>query len=32
MIFVAPLWALAVLGINVLVIWALTSNTEEFGE
>jgi hypothetical protein len=30
MIFVAPLWALAVLGVNVLVIWALTSNTEEF--
>jgi hypothetical protein len=24
------LWALAVLGVNVLVIWALTSNTEEF--
>jgi hypothetical protein len=31
MIFAYPLWALAVLGINVLVIWALTANTEEFG-
>lgn len=30
MIFAYPLWALGVLGINVLVIWALTSNTEEF--
>ena len=32
MIFVAPLWALAVLAINVMVIWALTTNTEEFGD
>jgi len=29
-IFVAPIWALAVLGINILVIWALVGNTEEF--
>ena len=29
-IFVAPWWALAVLGVNVLVIWALIVNTEEF--
>lgn len=29
-IFTYPLWALAVLGINVLVIWVLTSHTEEF--
>lgn len=31
-IFVAPYWSLVVLGINVLVIWALTSHTEEFDE
>jgi hypothetical protein len=29
-IFVHPLWAITVLGINVLVIWALTTNSEEF--
>ena len=29
-IFVAPAWSLVVLGINILVIWALTSHTEEF--
>ncbi|HKY67747.1 MAG TPA: hypothetical protein VJM49_15300 [Acidimicrobiales bacterium] len=29
-IFVFPLWALAVLGVNLLVIWALTAHTEEF--
>lgn len=31
-IFVAPYWSLVVLGINVLVIWALTAHTEEFDE
>jgi hypothetical protein len=30
LIFVAPLWALAMLGINMLVIYALIVNTEEF--
>ena len=29
-IFVTPFWSLVVLGVNVLVIWALTSHTEEF--
>ena len=32
LIFVEPFWALGVLGINILVIWALTSATEEFEE
>jgi hypothetical protein len=31
-IFVAPLWSLIVLGLYVLVIWALTNNTGEFDE
>ena len=31
MIFVAPLWALAVLALDVTVIWALLANPEEFG-
>jgi hypothetical protein len=31
-IFVAPFWSLVVLGVNILVIWALTSHTEEFEE
>jgi hypothetical protein len=31
-IFVAPFWSLVVLGINVLVIWALTAHTEDFEE
>ena len=31
MIFVAPLWAISVLGLSIVVIWALTSATEEFG-
>jgi hypothetical protein len=31
-IFVAPFWSLVVLGVNVLVIWALTAHTEEFDE
>ncbi len=30
MIFVAPLWALVVLGINLLVLYALVAQTEEF--
>lgn len=30
MIFVAPIWALVVLAVNVSVIWALVSDTEEF--
>jgi hypothetical protein len=30
MIFVAPLWALVVLGINLLVLYALVAETEEF--
>jgi len=30
MIFVAPEWALVVLGVNIVVIWALTANTDEF--
>lgn len=30
MIFVAPLWALVVVGINVLVLYALLAQTEEF--
>lgn len=30
MIFVAPIWALIVLGINILVIYALVGGTEEF--
>jgi len=29
-IFVFPLWALAVLGVNLGVIWALTAHTDEF--
>ena len=29
-IFVAPIWALVVLGLDILVIWALVGNTEEF--
>ncbi len=29
-IFVFPLWALAVLGVNLLVIWALTAHSEDF--
>lgn len=32
MIFVAPLWALAVMGLSVAVIYALTAYPEEFGE
>jgi hypothetical protein len=32
MIFAAPLWALAVLGLNILVIYALVSGTEDFVE
>ena len=31
-IFVAPYWSLVVLGVNVLVIWALTAHTEDFDE
>jgi hypothetical protein len=31
-IFVAPFWSLVVLGLSVLVIWALTAHTEEFEE
>lgn len=31
-IFVIPTWALVVLGINVLVIYALVAHTEEFEE
>lgn len=30
MIFVAPIWALAVLAINMTVIWALVAGTDEF--
>jgi hypothetical protein len=30
MIFVAPIWALVVLGINIIVIYALVAHTEEF--
>lgn len=30
MIFVAPLWALVMVGINVLVLYALVAQTEEF--
>jgi hypothetical protein len=30
MIFVAPLWALVVLGVNLLVLYALLAQTEEF--
>jgi hypothetical protein len=30
MIFVAPLWALVVVGINLLVLYALVAQTEEF--
>jgi len=29
-IFVYPFWALAVIGINVLIIWGLLNNAEEF--
>jgi hypothetical protein len=32
MIFVAPIWALIVIGLSVTVIWALTAFPEEFGE
>jgi hypothetical protein len=32
MIFVAPIWALVVLGINIIVIYALVAHTEEFDE
>jgi hypothetical protein len=31
-IFVAPFYSLAILGINVLIIWALVSGTEDFEE
>jgi hypothetical protein len=31
LIFQAPLWALTVLALDVLVIYALCSNAEEFG-
>jgi hypothetical protein len=31
MIFVAPLWALAVLALDVTVIWAPLTYSEEFG-
>ncbi|MGH8977943.1 MAG: DUF7144 family membrane protein, partial [Acidimicrobiia bacterium] len=29
-IFVYPFWALAVIGINILIIWGLLDNAEEF--
>ena len=32
MIFVAPIWALVVMGLSVAVIYALTAFPEEFGE
>jgi hypothetical protein len=32
MIFVAPIWALVVMGLSVTVIWALTAFPEDFGE
>jgi hypothetical protein len=31
-IFVSPFYSLAILGINVLIIWALVSGTEDFEE
>ena len=31
-IFVTPYWSLVVLGVNILVIWALTAHTEDFEE
>jgi hypothetical protein len=31
LIFAAPLWALAILALDVLVIYALCTNAEEFG-
>ena len=31
-IFVTPYWSLVVLGINLVVIWALTAHTEDFDE
>jgi hypothetical protein len=30
-IFVFPIWALIVLGVNVMIIWILIDNAEEFG-
>jgi hypothetical protein len=32
MIFVAPIWALVVMGLSVAVIWALTAFPEDFDE
>jgi hypothetical protein len=31
MIFVAPIWALVVVGLDVMVIWVLLTYSEEFG-
>ena len=30
-IFVAPLWAIAVLALNVGIVWIITANMDEFG-
>ena len=30
-IFVYPIWALIVLGVDILIIWGLIENADEFG-